>query len=204
MTILALGHSIIIKDFTHTPRLSQIIPAYSNPHRASTQLHTIAIPKPYIAPSLLRKPIVVAPLSAAFVKQQYVVDDGYDPNPSYNFMYGVRDPNTGDNKSQEESLSDGVVRGSYQLEEPDGSIRRVTYTADDLNGFQARVEKIEHVRHQPSPFVKKYIAPAPFTLPAIIHTPVPNVPVVKAVPAYQAAPIYHKGLISNVLHGAHG
>lgn len=44
-------------------------------------------------------------------------------------------------KSVEEQLVDGVVRGSYSLTEPDGTIRRVTYTADDINGFNAVVER---------------------------------------------------------------
>lgn len=29
----------------------------------------------------------------------------------------------------------------YSLTEPDGTIRRVTYTADDINGFNAVVER---------------------------------------------------------------
>lgn len=33
------------------------------------------------------------------------------------------------------------MTGSYSLREPDGSIRRVTYTADDVNGFNAVVER---------------------------------------------------------------
>lgn len=48
---------------------------------------------------------------------------------------------TGDIKNVEERLENGVVTGSYSLREPDGSTRRVTYTADDLNGFNAVVER---------------------------------------------------------------
>lgn len=48
---------------------------------------------------------------------------------------------TGDIKSVQERLENGVVTGSYSLTEPDGSIRRVTYTADDVNGFNAVVER---------------------------------------------------------------
>lgn len=51
------------------------------------------------------------------------------------FSYGVSDPHTGDNKHQEETLTNGVVHGSYSLTEPDGTIRKVTYTADKINGF---------------------------------------------------------------------
>lgn len=35
-----------------------------------------------------------------------------------------------------------MVVGQYSLVEPDGSLRRVSYTADPLNGFQAKVEFI--------------------------------------------------------------
>ncbi|KAI8039078.1 hypothetical protein M5D96_007793, partial [Drosophila gunungcola] len=42
---------------------------------------------------------------------------------------------------QEETLVNGVVHGSYSLAEPDGTIRKVTYTADKIHGFNAVVEK---------------------------------------------------------------
>lgn len=48
---------------------------------------------------------------------------------------------TGDIKSVQERLENGVVTGSYSLMEPDGSTRTVTYTADDINGFNAVVER---------------------------------------------------------------
>lgn len=64
-----------------------------------------------------------------------------DPNPAYQFSYGVSDPATGDQKDASESLQNGVVHGSYSLVEPDGHLRRVTYTADNVNGFNAVVER---------------------------------------------------------------
>jgi hypothetical protein len=48
---------------------------------------------------------------------------------------------TGDIKSQQERLENGVVTGEYSFQEADGSFRRVTYTADDINGFNAVVER---------------------------------------------------------------
>lgn len=48
---------------------------------------------------------------------------------------------TGDIKNVEERLENGVVTGFYSLTEPGGTIRRVTYTADDVNGFVANVER---------------------------------------------------------------
>lgn len=55
-------------------------------------------------------------------------------HPKYSFNYGVQDPSTGDVKSQVESRDGGVVKGQYSLVEPDGSVRTVDYTADDVNG----------------------------------------------------------------------
>lgn len=198
---VALSHAIIIKDFNHIAKvLKYPAPSYLSTARAASQLHTLAIPKP-LQPipavyNTFAKPIIAAPVSNVFVKSHSITGESFNPNPSYSFSYGVKDPSTGDSKMQEESLVNGIVRGSYSLAEPDGTIRRVTYTADDINGFQARVEKIG------TPVFPKTPAAV---IPAVTKIPVPSVPVVKTVPAYQATPIYHKGLISSVLVGGlHG
>ncbi|KAE9538146.1 hypothetical protein AGLY_006118 [Aphis glycines] len=82
----------------------------------------------------------------------------HDPNeyysePNYHFNYGVKDLHTGDLKSQWEHREGDVVKGSYSLMEPDGSIRTVDYTADSHNGFNAVVSKSGHsvhpAKHQP-------------------------------------------------------
>lgn len=67
--------------------------------------------------------------------------------PQYAFNYGVNDPYTGDIKSHEEVRDGDVVRGSYTVNEPDGTIRVVEYTADDYNGFNVVVKKIGHAIH---------------------------------------------------------
>ncbi|KAK2585020.1 hypothetical protein KPH14_008546 [Odynerus spinipes] len=87
---------------------------------------------------------------------------GYDHQetyayPKYSFEYGVQDPHTGDVKKQEEVRDGDFVKGSYSLNEPDGTIRVVDYTADGHNGFNAVVKKIGQAVH-PTPIVK-YIAP---------------------------------------------
>lgn len=56
----------------------------------------------------------------------------------------MSDPHTGDNKHQEETLANGVVHGSYSLTEPDGTIRKVTYTADKINGMQFKTIQKNH------------------------------------------------------------
>lgn len=62
-------------------------------------------------------------------------------------------------------MRDGdVVKGSYSLVEPDGTIRTVHYTADDHNGFNAVVERSGHAAH-PAVYAK---APVIAT-PALYH-----------------------------------
>ncbi|XP_053602889.2 cuticle protein 8-like [Plodia interpunctella] len=61
------------------------------------------------------------------------------PPAHYEFSYSVEDPQTGDHKSQRESRDGDVVKGEYSLLQPDGSIRKVEYTADSQNGFNAVV-----------------------------------------------------------------
>lgn len=67
--------------------------------------------------------------------------------PKYSFNYGIKDPHTGDIKSQAETRDGDVVKGQYSLVEPDGSIRTVDYTADKHNGFNAVVHKTAPIHH---------------------------------------------------------
>ncbi|CAH0728858.1 unnamed protein product, partial [Brenthis ino] len=64
--------------------------------------------------------------------------------PKYEFEYAVSDKNTGDHKHHHESRDGHKVRGEYSLVEPDGSLRKVQYDADDHNGFTALVSKSVH------------------------------------------------------------
>ncbi|KAK7872428.1 hypothetical protein R5R35_007031 [Gryllus longicercus] len=61
--------------------------------------------------------------------------------PNYKFDYSVHDPHHGDVKSQHESRHGDQVKGAYSLVEPDGHVRKVQYTADKHNGFQAIVSR---------------------------------------------------------------
>ncbi|KAJ8731930.1 hypothetical protein PYW08_014660 [Mythimna loreyi] len=98
--------------------------AYAAPYGA---VHDIPVvePLPYVAP-------------VAYAEHH---DEGHDEHthPQYDFEYSVSDPHTGDHKSQHESRDGDVVHGYYSLVQPDGSVRKVEYTADDHNGFQAVV-----------------------------------------------------------------
>uniref|UniRef100_A0A8W7NYV9 Larval cuticle protein A2B n=1 Tax=Anopheles atroparvus TaxID=41427 RepID=A0A8W7NYV9_ANOAO len=69
------------------------------------------------------------------------VNTNYDPLPQYTYAYNVQDALTGDSKSQQETRDGDVVRGSYSLVEPDGTLRTVFYTADPVNGFNAVVQR---------------------------------------------------------------
>ncbi|CAH1982748.1 unnamed protein product [Acanthoscelides obtectus] len=100
--------------------------------------------------------IVAAPVAVA-APVHHSVD--YYAYPKYEFNYGVADGHTGDHKSQHESRDGDVVKGSYTVAEPDGTLRTVHYTADDHNGFNAVVTRTGHAHHPQ--VVHKAIAVAP-------------------------------------------
>nr|CBH09302.1 putative cuticle protein (Cpr64Ac) [Heliconius melpomene] len=97
----------------------------------------------YAAPIAVAAPVIKT-IAAPIVKTiaaPVLKAEPIDPNPAYSYAYGVADPHTGDHKDAQETLQNGVVHGSYSLVEPDGHIRKVTYTADKINGFNAVVER---------------------------------------------------------------
>ncbi|XP_050669048.1 pro-resilin-like [Leptidea sinapis] len=71
--------------------------------------------------------------------RQYAGTQNYYSHPKYDYSYSVEDPHTGDHKAQQESRDGDVVKGEYSLLQPDGSYRKVSYAADDKNGFNAVV-----------------------------------------------------------------
>ncbi|XP_034841415.1 cuticle protein 7-like [Maniola hyperantus] len=100
--------------------------------------------------------------------------------PRYEFNYAVNDPSTGDNKAQSEVRDGDVVKGSYSLTEPDGTLRVVEYTADAARGFNAIVKRIGAAGHpqtvQLAPIVTKQIVQpvvkqvaAPILEPVVAH-----------------------------------
>ncbi|KAL4112900.1 hypothetical protein QTP88_016619 [Uroleucon formosanum] len=138
----------------------------------------------YPAPAY--KPAYPAPSYSA--PKAYAPEPAYAPAP-YNFEYSVNDPSTYDVKSQSEySDGNGNVKGSYSLVEADGSTRVVEYTADDYNGFNAEVKKIEGGYKAP------YSAPAPAYKAAPAYKPAYAAPAYPAPAAYPAptysAPAY--------------
>lgn len=65
----------------------------------------------------------------------------------YSLLSGVSDYHTGDVKTQHEERDGDVVKGSYSVVEPDGTLRTVTYTADHKNGFNAVVSRTPPAHH---------------------------------------------------------
>ena len=100
---------------------------------------------------------LVAVASAGILKHQVEAPANYD------FNYAVNEPSTGDVKAQQEKAENGVIRGSYQMNDADGFLRIVEYTADDVNGFQANVRR--------EPLNVKYIQPVTKIIKKIIAQP---------------------------------
>ncbi|CAG4941769.1 unnamed protein product [Parnassius apollo] len=110
----------------------------------------------------------------------------------YEFSYSVEDPHTGDHKSQHESREGDVVKGEYSLLQPDGSVRRVEYSADDHSGFNAIVHNSAPSAHAApaAPVVQAAHAPTVHAAP-IVHT----APIVHAAPIIHATPIVHGPIV---------
>jgi Insect cuticle protein len=177
-SIAAIASAVPVYSPVHSVAYAPAAPAYAG--------HAYAhAPVAYAAPAVAKVAYAPAPaVYAAPVVKKIVAaaPEPYDPNPSYNFNYGVSDPHTGDSKTAEEHLENGVVHGSYSLTEADGTIRKVTYTADDHNGFNAQVERIG----APAVVKKVVAAPAVYAAPVVKQ-------VAYAAPAYQyAAPAVAK------------
>ncbi|XP_063709048.1 cuticle protein 7-like [Culicoides brevitarsis] len=68
-------------------------------------------------------------------------EDEHHAPAHYEFKYDVHDSHTGDIKSQHETRHDDKVEGHYTLVEPDGHRRTVHYTANDHDGFNAKVDR---------------------------------------------------------------
>jgi hypothetical protein len=141
----------------------------------AAQPAVVAAPQPliaarsaYVAPApVVAAPVVAkaAPLVAAapvVAKAAPVIAaralEEVDLNPQYQYAYSVNDGLTGDNKAQHETRNGNIVKGEYSLVEPDGSIRRVNYYADPINGFNAVVQReAPAVAVAPAPVAAKVV-----------------------------------------------
>lgn len=123
-----------------------------------------------------------------YAKPTLVKKIEYEAPAEYAFEYSVHDEHTGDVKSQKEVRHGDNVEGHYTLIDADGHRRVVHYTADEHNGFQAKVER-EYVG-------AKYVAAAPAKV----------VKYVEAAPAvkYVSAPVVQKIAYAPVSYGSYG
>ncbi|CAH1644407.1 unnamed protein product [Spodoptera littoralis] len=113
-------------------------------HYAAAPLATYAHATPLVhAAPVVHAPVVHAAPVAHVIAAPVEVHGGhyshghedYYAHPKYKYSYSVEDPHTGDHKSQHEVRDGDVVKGEYSLLQPDGSFRKVSYTADDHNGY---------------------------------------------------------------------
>ncbi|XP_050433929.1 cuticle protein 7-like [Adelges cooleyi] len=131
-----------------------------------------------VASALAQYPYAAPAYPAPAYPKAYAPEPAYPPKP-YSFEYSVNDPYTYDVKSQSEYADgNGYVKGSYSLVEPDGSTRVVEYTADDYNGFNAEVKKIDG--GYKAPYSAPAYKPAPYSAPAY--------PAAYPAPAYKPSP----------------
>ncbi|CAH0700061.1 unnamed protein product [Spodoptera exigua] len=128
----------------HAPAVSsQSIVRHDQTVHHEAPVHYSA-PVVHAAPIAHAAPAVHAVHAAPSHEDHYV--DEY-AHPKYGYSYSVEDPHTGDHKSQHETRDGDVVKGEYSLLQPDGSFRKVTYTADHHNGFNAVVHNSPPVIH---------------------------------------------------------
>ncbi|CAH2104223.1 unnamed protein product [Euphydryas editha] len=156
--------------------------------------------------------VLAALVAVAYSSVVPVVTD----NEYSSFAYDVADPNTGDYKSQVESRVGGTVRGQYSLVDPDGTQRVVDYTADDVNGFNAVVQKnpltgvaAKTVYTASTPVVTKSVfTPNVYTVPSVYSaaTPVVAKSVVNSgvytVPSVYSTPVVAKSYVAPQVYTA--
>ncbi|XP_015181509.1 PREDICTED: larval cuticle protein A1A-like isoform X1 [Polistes dominula] len=110
----------------------------------------------YVAPPIVKSASAVV----ATDRKSAEKDVDYMSYPKYSFNYGVIDGYTGDSKSAWEERDGDTVKGEYSVVEADGTIRTVSYTADDHNGFNAVVTRSEPPKKNKSSENVKAFVPA--------------------------------------------
>ncbi|XP_061399214.1 larval cuticle protein A2B-like [Musca vetustissima] len=158
-------------------------------------------------------PVAVHTAPVAVAHKIVTKSEEFDPHPQYKFSYGVDDKVTGDSKSQTEERNGDVVHGEYSLIDADGYKRTVQYTADDVNGFNAVVQReplghavvktVAPVAHYAAPAtVVKHVAPVAHYSAPVAHYTAPTVVKTVAPVAHYAAPADVVKTIAPVAHYA--
>merc|ERR1712117_870791 len=175
-------------------------------------VHHAAVPAvvpavPAVESVRLATPAVVSPVLSQRLTPVLQEEDPLPAN--YNFGYSVSDLVSGDSKTRQESRDGDVVTGSYSVADPDGRIRTVTYTADSVHGFQAKVTydgeegPVAIPFNPPARVVTPAVAPLVAQAPVVAQSPVVSpAPVLAPItppapaPAPVAAPVADDGVIA--------
>eukprot|EP00091_Calanus_sinicus_P012528 TRINITY_DN2815_c0_g1_i5.p1 TRINITY_DN2815_c0_g1~~TRINITY_DN2815_c0_g1_i5.p1 ORF type:complete len:212 (-),score=41.19 TRINITY_DN2815_c0_g1_i5:55-690(-) len=112
-------------------------PYQPDPYQPTPQQYQPAPYKPAPAPY---KPATAPykPQKAVHPAHYQEEEEDYPPQP-FAYEYGGADSSGRHFAKTETSDDDGVVRGEYRVELPDGRVQIVSYTADHVNGYQADV-----------------------------------------------------------------
>merc|ERR1711962_1179174 len=110
--------------------------------------------------------------------------------PSYNYQYGVNDPQYGPVFSQQEERTDYNTAGEYRVNLPDGRVQIVSYSA----GPEGYVADVKYEGEPVYPEAKPYApAPAPYKPAPAPYRPAPAPAPYKPAPApYKPAPAPYK------------
>ncbi|XP_071534978.1 cuticle protein 7-like [Panulirus ornatus] len=93
-----------------------------------------------------------------------------EPARPYNYAYSVNDDYKGLRFGADEASDGNTVKGSYNVDLPDGRKQQVDYTADHYAGYNAEVTYTGEAKypHHPPP-ASYHPAPAPYHPPAPYH-----------------------------------
>merc|ERR1712212_369171 len=90
-------------------------------------------------------------------QEPYVEEENSVPKP-FAYQYGGVDAQGLESSKVENQGEDGVVRGEYRVQLPDGRTQIVSYTADEVHGYQAEV-RYEGEAHPEVPQPNDYLGP---------------------------------------------
>ncbi|XP_045603055.2 cuticle protein 7 [Procambarus clarkii] len=122
------------------------------------------------------------------------VHSGYkQPGMPHDFQYNVKDDYSGTNFGHSENSDGNTVRGSYNVDLPDGRKQTVQYEADHYKGYVANVEykgEAQHP-HEYGPPVTFKAQPSYPHQPSYTPKPVYPQPSYTPEPAYKPQPSYN-------------
>merc|ERR1711976_905914 len=198
-TVNAVSTVPVAKTILHTPASSSVVHHHQQHHpvthvAAVPAVESVRVANTHLVHTPLATPLPTsAPAIVPTISQRLIPEEEFVP-ANYNFGYSVSDVVSGDSKTRQETREGDLVTGSYSVADPDGRIRTVTYTADSVHGFQAKVTydgeegpvaipfnppptPVNIVANAPGPapinVVAQAPAPAPAPFPAPITPPAP-------------------------------